>query len=95
MGRVDPQLESARIEATEYFAAVSQVIREGRRRAPGADLTLFKAMGMGIADLAVAIEVLRVAEARGLGRKFRFSSRPISRATVKQRAARPGSRSIQ
>ena len=46
---------------------ISQVIREGRRRAPGADLTLFKAMGMGIADLAVAIEVLRVAEARGLG----------------------------
>ena len=49
---------------------ISQVIREGRRRAPGADLTLFKAMGMGIADLAVAIEVLRVAEARGLGTRL-------------------------
>ena len=45
-------------------------ICEGRRRAPGADLTLFKAMGMGIADLAVAIEVLRVAEARGLGTRL-------------------------
>ena len=49
---------------------ISQVIRHGKRRAADADLTLFKAMGMGIADLAVAIEVLKVAETRGLGQRI-------------------------
>jgi ornithine cyclodeaminase len=39
------------------------VIRSGFSRAPGTDLTLFKAMGMGMADVAVAIEVMKRCEA--------------------------------
>jgi alanine dehydrogenase len=49
---------------------ISEVIRAGKRRAADADLTLFKAMGMGIADLAVAVEVLKASDARGLGQKL-------------------------
>ncbi len=49
---------------------ISEVIRSGARRPEDADLTLFKAMGMGIADIAVAIEVLKCAETRGLGRRL-------------------------
>ncbi len=46
---------------------ISQLIRAGRRRPANADLTLFKPMGVGIADLAVAVEVLKRSEARALG----------------------------
>lgn len=49
---------------------LSDVIRSGQRRPANADLTLFKAMGMGIADLALAIEVLRAAEAHSLGHRL-------------------------
>jgi alanine dehydrogenase len=38
---------------------ISAVMGESRRRPEDADLTLFKAMGMGLADIAVAIEVLK------------------------------------
>jgi ornithine cyclodeaminase len=64
-------------EFREYFGSsraswdlvrsISQVIRDGRGRPANADLTLFKAMGMGIADLAVASEVLRRCKSRGIG----------------------------
>ena len=64
-------------EFMDYFGAgqaswdrvhpISQLIRAGRRRPANADLTLFKPMGVGIADLAVAIEVLKRSEARALG----------------------------
>ncbi len=54
----------------ERVQPVSEVIRSGRRRGRDADLTLFKAMGMGIADLAVAVEVLKASDARGMGQKL-------------------------
>ena len=41
--------------------------RRGPRRPAGCDLTLFKAVGMGLSDLALGIEVLARAEADGLG----------------------------
>lgn len=49
---------------------IAEVIRSGERRPANADLTLFKAMGMGIADLAVAIEVLKRSEALGMGHRL-------------------------
>lgn len=49
---------------------ISSVIQTGRKRAPGADLTLFKAMGMGIADIAVAIEVLKGCSEQGRGTRL-------------------------
>ena len=67
-------------EFIDYFGAgkaswdrvqpIARVIRAGQRRPANADLTLFKAMGMGIADLAVAIEVLKRCEARGMGHRL-------------------------
>jgi ornithine cyclodeaminase/alanine dehydrogenase-like protein (mu-crystallin family) len=47
---------------------LSAVLTAQRRRPDGADLTLFKAMGMGIADLALGIEVYNRAVAQGIGR---------------------------
>jgi ornithine cyclodeaminase/alanine dehydrogenase-like protein (mu-crystallin family) len=47
---------------------LSRVIAAGKGRPKGADLTLFKAMGMGISDLSMGIEVLARARANGAGR---------------------------
>jgi ornithine cyclodeaminase len=60
----------------------------GKPRPAGADLTLFKAMGMGISDLSLAIEVLERARARGIGRpipepkKAQPNLRAATRTTV-------------
>lgn len=46
---------------------ISSVVASGEGRPAAADVTLFKAMGMGISDLALAIEVLERARAAGRG----------------------------
>ncbi|HUB95070.1 MAG TPA: hypothetical protein VL993_04085 [Stellaceae bacterium] len=44
---------------------IAELIVAGERRPAGADLTLFKAMGMGLSDLALGVEVLSRVEKRG------------------------------
>jgi alanine dehydrogenase len=44
---------------------ISRIVADGATRPAGCDLTLFKAMGMGLSDLALAIEVLARVEKRG------------------------------
>ncbi len=44
---------------------IASVVASGAGRPKDADVTLFKAMGMGISDLALAIEVLKRARAAG------------------------------
>jgi len=44
---------------------ISRVVADGIARPPQGDLTLFKAMGVGLADLALGIEILARAEKRG------------------------------
>lgn len=46
---------------------ISALVAEDAKRPDGADLTLFKAMGMGISDLALAIEILDRARAKNVG----------------------------
>ena len=67
-------------EFMDYFGAgkdnwdkvvpISAVMGESRRRPADADLTLFKAVGMGLADIAVAIEVLKRNEIEGAAHKL-------------------------
>lgn len=47
---------------------LSKLIASGRRRTPKDDISLFKAMGMGISDLALGAELVRRARERGAGR---------------------------
>jgi len=47
---------------------LSEVVASGRRRTPADDLTLFKAMGMGISDVALGAELLQRARSSGHGR---------------------------
>jgi ornithine cyclodeaminase len=43
------------------------LVAKGARRPANADLTLFKSLGVGIADLALAEEILRLARERKVG----------------------------
>src|SRR5216684_2777908 len=75
-----PQVQNLSSEFMQYYGRddakwravrpLSAVVSEGRGRPAGADLTLFKAMGMGISDLALGIEILRRATEQRLGREF-------------------------
>lgn len=47
---------------------LSRLIASGRRRSGADDVSLFKAMGMGISDLALGVELVRRARERGVGR---------------------------
>jgi ornithine cyclodeaminase len=66
---------------------LSSVVGRDGRRPEGADLTLFKAMGMGVSDLAVGVRCYREAVRRGLGRRL---PQP-SRAKVRLKAGNPAS----
>jgi len=46
---------------------VSELIKENTERPPDADITLFKAMGMGLSDLALAIDIYKRARSEGRG----------------------------
>jgi ornithine cyclodeaminase/alanine dehydrogenase-like protein (mu-crystallin family) len=47
---------------------LSKLIAQGRKRSDADDISIFKAMGMGISDLALGAELVRRARERGLGR---------------------------
>jgi ornithine cyclodeaminase len=72
---------------------LSQLIGSGRKRASDDDVSLFKAMGMGISDLALGTELVRRAKERGVGRalpqpkkaKPRLGSRGDSHERIAQR----------
>lgn len=49
---------------------LASIIAAHAGRPAGADLTLFKAMGMGISDLSLAVEIYRRAQARSVGREM-------------------------
>jgi len=47
---------------------LSKLVAQGQRRGDSDDISLFKAMGMGISDLALGAELVRRARERGVGR---------------------------
>ena len=49
---------------------LSELVAAKAERARDADITLFKAMGMGLSDLALGIEILKRVRAKGGGRPF-------------------------
>ena len=55
--------------AWQEVRTIASVIAADETRPGGADVTLFKAMGMGLSDLALAIEVLKRARAQNKGHK--------------------------
>lgn len=53
--------------AWQAVRSVASLIEDDVKRPAGADLTLFKAMGMGLSDMALAVEILARAREQGLG----------------------------
>ncbi|CAH2770363.1 MAG: Ornithine cyclodeaminase (EC [uncultured Caballeronia sp.] len=62
-------------------SSLSKVIASGRRREAGDDITVFKAMGMGVSDLALGIELYHRASARGMGQMIPQPQRSTPRLT--------------
>lgn len=60
---------------------LSELIAAGATRPTDADLTVFKAMGMGISDLSLGSALLAAARTAGLGRPFPRPVRAIPRLT--------------
>ncbi|HEV2439269.1 MAG TPA: ornithine cyclodeaminase family protein [bacterium] len=58
---------------------LSALVARGQTRPKDADLTLFKAMGMGISDLAVGLRCYRTAVERGIGRSIPHPERAALR----------------
>ncbi|MEK9684312.1 MAG: ornithine cyclodeaminase family protein [Rhodospirillaceae bacterium] len=56
-------------ERWSKLLTIGKVISQDLKRPPEADLTLFKAMGMGLSDLAVAIEVYSRISKEGVSHK--------------------------
>lgn len=54
-------------EAWKQVRSVASLIEEDITRPADADLTLFKAMGMGLSDMALAADILAQAREQGLG----------------------------
>lgn len=58
---------------------LGQIIANNMSRPAGCDLSIFKAMGMGLSDLSVAIMALERARARGIGRTIQHPVRAVPR----------------
>jgi ornithine cyclodeaminase len=54
----------------ERCRPLSSLVSEGKGRPAGIDITLFKAMGMGLSDLALGTEILARCRAAGIGRSM-------------------------
>jgi ornithine cyclodeaminase len=58
---------------------LSDVIANDRKRPANCDISMFKAMGMGLSDLSVALMALERARARGIGKAIDHPVRAIPR----------------
>jgi ornithine cyclodeaminase len=70
----------------QHVESLSSVVAARSRRSDEDDLTIFKSLGMGISDLALGIELYRMAQAKGLGREMEHPRKvaPRLRAGQKQ-----------
>jgi alanine dehydrogenase len=71
----------------EEVKPLAQLIADGRRRSAADDVSLFKAMGMGLADLALGAEIVRRARERGAGRTMPHPKKAKPRLVARGQAA--------
>lgn len=69
-------------QAWARLLPLSSLLKRGEGRPADADLTVFKAMGMGISDLSLGIEILSRARAAGAGHAFDQPRRMSPRLTA-------------
>jgi alanine dehydrogenase len=66
----------------EKVQSLARLVADARPRAGSSDLTLFKAMGMGISDLALGAEIYQRARAAGVGRAIPQPKKASPRLTA-------------
>jgi ornithine cyclodeaminase len=71
-------------EGWKQVMSLAELVAARKSRAAGADITLFKSLGMGISDLALGMQLYRKARELGVGREL---SHP-QRVSPRLRAAR-------
>jgi alanine dehydrogenase len=62
---------------------ISSIVAAAQPRPIDTDLSLFKPMGMGISDVALGIEIIRRAQASGIGLSFPHPGRATPRISVR------------
>jgi len=75
----DAQRLSSELSDCESVMPLSVVVADRLPRPAEETLTVFKAVGLGLADVAIAAEVLRRAQERNVGRSFAAPSRVTPR----------------
>lgn len=59
-----------RVGSWDAVIPICNLVKEQKPRPEGADITIYKFMGMGIADLASAVEIYKRAKAEGVGTEY-------------------------
>jgi ornithine cyclodeaminase len=72
---------AARAGSWDAVAPICNLVKEQKPRPDGADITIYKFMGMGLADLASAVEILKRARAEGVGTDHPHPQRSKPRLT--------------
>jgi ornithine cyclodeaminase len=75
----DARRLSGELAACESIDSLSAVVDAARARPADEALTVFKAVGLGLADVAIAAEALGRAAAQGVGRPFASPQRAMPR----------------
>ena len=60
---------------------ICNLVKEQKPRPEGADISIYKFMGMGLADMASAVEILKRARAEGVGTEYPHPHRSKARLT--------------
>ena len=84
------QVQKGSRELMEYAARagnwdavipICNLVRDQKPRPAGADITIYKFMGMGLADIASAVEIFKRAKAQGVGHEVPHPHRSKPRLT--------------
>lgn len=72
---------AARAGGWDAVTPICNLVRDAKPRPQGADITIYKFMGMGLADIASAVEILKRARAKGMGTEVPHPRRSKPRLT--------------
>ncbi len=72
---------AARVGGWDAVTPICNLVKDRKPRPEGADITIYKFMGMGLADMASAVEILKRARAEGVGTEYPHPHRAKPRLT--------------
>jgi ornithine cyclodeaminase len=72
---------AARVGSWDKVIPICNLVKDQKPRPAGADITIYKFMGMGLADLASAVEIYKRAKAQGVGHEVPHPHRSKPRLT--------------